>query len=97
MIKRRGRLLNWHHPSPNNPTEGMTFDFSTDVTCIAPLHVGSSEGDGGEGSCPGWRKREKPCPESRKHDMRALFGTDWKRVLKKRTWSEIGVERKERR
>ncbi|GFX59175.1 hypothetical protein TNCV_936901 [Trichonephila clavipes] len=36
-------------------------------------------------SGPGWRKRKKPCPRSRKHKRRALLGTDWKRGLKKRS------------
>ncbi|GFV72445.1 hypothetical protein TNCV_639071 [Trichonephila clavipes] len=45
--------------------------------------------------CFRWRKRKKPCPGSRKHKRRALVGTDWKRALKKRAESEIGVERKE--
>ncbi|GFX78295.1 hypothetical protein TNCV_5136421 [Trichonephila clavipes] len=51
-------------------------------------------------------ERKKPCPGSRELERRALVGTDWKRALegenlrralKKGTWSEIGVERKERR
>ncbi|GFV37347.1 hypothetical protein TNCV_1757851 [Trichonephila clavipes] len=45
----------------------------------------------------GMGKKEKPCPGSRKHERKALVGMDWKRALKKRTWSEIGVKRKERR
>ncbi|GFX35603.1 hypothetical protein TNCV_104081 [Trichonephila clavipes] len=36
-------------------------------------------------------------PGSRNHERRALVGTDWKRALKKRSESEIGEERKERR
>ncbi|GFT84555.1 hypothetical protein TNCV_714101 [Trichonephila clavipes] len=54
---------------------------------------------------PGY-ERERPCPGSRELTRRALVGTDWKktldgwnlrRALKKGTWSEIRVERKERR
>ncbi|GFV96224.1 hypothetical protein TNCV_1871841 [Trichonephila clavipes] len=51
----------------------------------------------GRGALPWIEKKKTPCPGSRKHERRALVGTDWKRALKKRTWSEIGVERKERR
>ncbi|GFX86663.1 hypothetical protein TNCV_1408621 [Trichonephila clavipes] len=36
------------------------------------------------GARPWMEKREKPCPGSRKHERRALVGTDWKRALKKR-------------
>ncbi|GFT62054.1 hypothetical protein TNCV_3812171 [Trichonephila clavipes] len=50
----------------------------------------------GRGALPCREKRKKPCPGSKKHERRALVGTDWKRALKKRTWSEFGVERKER-
>ncbi|GFU63984.1 hypothetical protein TNCV_245621 [Trichonephila clavipes] len=35
-------------------------------------------GDEGEEPGPGWRKRNKPCPGSKKHERRALVGTDWK-------------------
>ncbi|GFU20243.1 hypothetical protein TNCV_4933251 [Trichonephila clavipes] len=28
-------------------------------------------------------KEKRPCPGSRKHERRALVGTDWKRALKK--------------
>ncbi|GFX98947.1 hypothetical protein TNCV_4301231 [Trichonephila clavipes] len=31
----------------------------------------------------GWRKSKKPCPGSRKHERRALVGTDWKSAKKK--------------
>ncbi|GFY24996.1 hypothetical protein TNCV_2691871 [Trichonephila clavipes] len=50
--------------------------------------------------------RKKPCPGSRGLERRALVGTEWKRALagentrralKKGTWNEIGVDRKERR
>ncbi|GFX78237.1 hypothetical protein TNCV_5135841 [Trichonephila clavipes] len=53
-----------------------------------------------------WMEEKKTCPGSREHERRALVGTDWKRALaggnfrrtlKKRTWPEIEVERKERR
>ncbi|GFX90393.1 uncharacterized protein TNCV_5067801 [Trichonephila clavipes] len=33
---------------------------------------------------PGWRKGENPCPGSRKHERRALVGTDWRRALRRR-------------
>ncbi|GFU02647.1 hypothetical protein TNCV_3755521 [Trichonephila clavipes] len=49
------------------------------------------------GARPWMEKREKPCPESRKHERRAPVGTEWKRALKKRSLSELGVERKDRR
>ncbi|GFT79016.1 hypothetical protein TNCV_3093941 [Trichonephila clavipes] len=49
------------------------------------IQTGSRNGD----------EEEEPCPGSRKHERRALVGTDWKEALKKRTWSEIWVERKE--
>ncbi|GFX44530.1 hypothetical protein TNCV_4713561 [Trichonephila clavipes] len=54
---------------------------------------------------PGY-ERKKPCPGSGELERKTLVGTDWKRaldeeslrrVLKKGAWSEIGVERKERR
>ncbi|GFW89977.1 hypothetical protein TNCV_3741631 [Trichonephila clavipes] len=60
----------------------------------------------GRGALPWMEKKKKPCPRTREHERRALVGTDWKRALagwnlrralKKMTWSEIGVERKERR
>ncbi|GFT24009.1 hypothetical protein TNCV_2062901 [Trichonephila clavipes] len=46
------------------------------------------------GARPWMEKREKPCPGSRRHERRALVGTDGKRVLEKRAESEIGVERR---
>ncbi|GFW39953.1 hypothetical protein TNCV_5116361 [Trichonephila clavipes] len=46
------------------------------------------------GARPWMEKREKPCPGWRKHDRRALVGTDGKRALKKRAESKIGVERR---
>ncbi|GFS73813.1 hypothetical protein TNCV_1458511 [Trichonephila clavipes] len=61
------------------------------------IQTGSHNGDEGEEPFPGWRKRKKPCPGWEKHERRALVGTDGKRALKKRSYSEIGVERKERR
>ncbi|GFX91045.1 hypothetical protein TNCV_5106751 [Trichonephila clavipes] len=36
------------------------------------------------GARPWMEKREKPCPGLRKHERRALVGTDGKRALKKR-------------
>ncbi|GFW72921.1 hypothetical protein TNCV_830441 [Trichonephila clavipes] len=42
------------------------------------------------GARPWMEKRERPCPGLRKHERRALVGTDWKRALKKRMESEIG-------
>ncbi|GFX22047.1 hypothetical protein TNCV_4857151 [Trichonephila clavipes] len=39
-------------------------------------------------------KREKSCPELRRHERRAVVGTDGKRALEKRASSEIGVERR---
>ncbi|GFY24682.1 hypothetical protein TNCV_1017281 [Trichonephila clavipes] len=46
------------------------------------------------GARPWMEKREKPCPGWRKHERRALVGTDGKRALKKRAEFEIGVERR---
>ncbi|GFX75886.1 hypothetical protein TNCV_2238581 [Trichonephila clavipes] len=44
-----------------------------------------------EGPGLGWRKREKSCPGWRRHERRALVGTDGKRALEKkglvRDWS----------
>ncbi|GFT62272.1 hypothetical protein TNCV_4716841 [Trichonephila clavipes] len=49
---------------------------------------------------------KKACPGSREVERRALIGKDWKRVLdgenlrralRRETWSEFGVERKDRR
>ncbi|GFX20675.1 hypothetical protein TNCV_4270071 [Trichonephila clavipes] len=37
-----------------------------------------------ERSRPWMEKREKPCPGWRRHERRALVGTDGKRVLEKR-------------
>ncbi|GFW27636.1 hypothetical protein TNCV_1772551 [Trichonephila clavipes] len=41
--------------------------------------------------------RGEPCPGSRELEKRALDGENLKGALKKETWLEIGVERKERR
>ncbi|GFU41294.1 hypothetical protein TNCV_3011201 [Trichonephila clavipes] len=48
---------------------------------MAPSETGELE----RGALPWMKKRKKPCPGSRKHERRALVGTDWKRALKKRT------------
>ncbi|GFY04314.1 hypothetical protein TNCV_4414021 [Trichonephila clavipes] len=45
---------------------------------------------------PGTRERSLAL-DGEKERSPALVGTDWKSALKKRTWSETGVERKERR
>ncbi|GFV45367.1 mariner Mos1 transposase [Trichonephila clavipes] len=51
--------------------------------------------DGEKGKALPWmEKREKPCPGWIKHERRFLVGTDGKRALKKRAYSEIGVERR---
>ncbi|GFV97386.1 hypothetical protein TNCV_2038961 [Trichonephila clavipes] len=46
------------------------------------------------GARPWMKKREKPCPGWKKHERRALVGTDGKRARKRRALSEIGVERR---
>ncbi|GFT61345.1 hypothetical protein TNCV_4091141 [Trichonephila clavipes] len=37
------------------------------------------------GALPWMEKKGKACPGWRKHERRALVGTDWKRAPKKRT------------
>ncbi|GFU63239.1 hypothetical protein TNCV_2656841 [Trichonephila clavipes] len=61
---------------------------------LGPDGLGDEKLD--RGALP-WMEKKKPCPGWRKYERRALVGLDWKRALKKRSWSEIGVERKERR
>ncbi|GFV74865.1 transposable element Tcb2 transposase [Trichonephila clavipes] len=41
--------------------------------------------------------RGEPCPGSRELDRRPMDGENMRRALKKESWTEIGVERKERR
>ncbi|GFU99667.1 hypothetical protein TNCV_4083881 [Trichonephila clavipes] len=74
------------------------------MACVEYIDFDSSESN----SDDDFRRyeRKKPCPGPRELERIALVGTDRKRALdgenmrrelKKGTWSEIGVERKERR
>ncbi|GFU11513.1 hypothetical protein TNCV_4551261 [Trichonephila clavipes] len=68
---------------------GQQIDFVLKWLSRVGSEVGPTKGDEKRdererGARPWMEKREKPCPGWRKHERRALVGTDGKRALKKR-------------
>ncbi|GFX42396.1 hypothetical protein TNCV_1519601 [Trichonephila clavipes] len=95
LLRRHGNGMHWEQEAE------MRCWFET--LAAVPYGLGSNPEDGDikrrketreRGARPWMEKREKPCPGWRKHERRALVGTDGKRALKKRSESEIGVERR---
>ncbi|GFU65669.1 hypothetical protein TNCV_635921 [Trichonephila clavipes] len=85
MVLREGDNRNRWHDGQVCPDvgQGIMAPWARRLGCV--LETKKLEG----GARP-WREKS---PGSRKHERRALVGTDWKRALKKRSESEIGVER----
>ncbi|GFX81176.1 hypothetical protein TNCV_1911681 [Trichonephila clavipes] len=75
--------------------QGIMAPWARRLGCVLGCYAQETKKLEREEPGPGWRKRKKPCPGSKKHGGRALGRTDWKRALKKRAETEIGVEKKD--